>query len=47
MKSAQQNYQKQIASTIAHLLGEQFESGVNTAQPIFIPMTASYNLVQK
>ncbi len=47
VKSAQQIYQKQIASTIAHLLGEQFDSGVNTAPPIFIPMAASYNLAQK
>jgi hypothetical protein len=47
LKSPQQNYQKQIASTIAHLLGEQFDSSINTAQPIFIPMTTGYNLAQK
>ncbi|HEY4936223.1 MAG TPA: hypothetical protein VII44_06575 [Puia sp.] len=44
IKSNQQNYQKQMASTIARLLGEQFESAINNADPIFIPMTISYNL---
>jgi Type I phosphodiesterase / nucleotide pyrophosphatase len=47
MKSNQQNYQKQIASTIAMLLGEQFESGTNSSKPIFVPMTISYNLARK
>jgi len=43
IKSGQQNYQKQMASTIASLLGEQFDSGKNNADPIFIPMTTGYN----
>jgi Type I phosphodiesterase / nucleotide pyrophosphatase len=47
MKSPGQNYQKQMASTIAHMLGEQFQTGTNEAAPIFIPMSTSYNLAQK
>ncbi len=43
IKSDQQKYQKQMASTIASLLGEQFDSGKNNADPIFIPMTTGYN----
>ncbi len=43
IKSDQQNYQKQMASTIASLLGEQFDSEKNNADPIFIPMTTGYN----
>ena len=43
IKSGQQNYQKQMASTIASLLGEQFDSEKNNADPIFIPMTTGYN----
>ncbi len=43
IKSDQQKYQKQIASTIASLLGEQFDSGKNNSDPIFIPMTTGYN----
>ncbi len=42
IKSDQQNYQKQIASTIASFMGEKFESPVNKAEPIFIPKTVSY-----
>ena len=44
IKSNQQNYQKQMASTIASLLGEKFNSGKNNADPIFFPMTTGYNM---
>jgi Type I phosphodiesterase / nucleotide pyrophosphatase len=43
IKSGQQNYQKQMASTIASLLGEEFDSQKNNADPIFIPITTGYN----
>ncbi len=44
IKTNQQSYQKQIASTIARLLGEDFETGGNHTGPIFLPMTINYNL---
>ncbi|HEV3224426.1 MAG TPA: hypothetical protein VGZ90_16210 [Puia sp.] len=44
IKSNQQNYQKQMASTIASLLGEKFNSGKNNADTIFFPMTTGYNM---
>ena len=44
IKTGQQAYQKQMASTIAQLLGEQFESPRNKAQGIPIPRTIDYNL---
>jgi hypothetical protein len=44
IKSNQQNFQKQMASTIASLLSEKFESAKNNAKPIFIPKTTGYNM---
>jgi hypothetical protein len=43
IKNNQQSYQKQMASTIALLLGEQFETAGNHSDAIFIPMTISNN----
>ena len=43
IKTPDQIYQKQIASTIAQLLGEHFESIRNDTGAILIPMTNTYN----
>ncbi len=45
IKKDQQIYQKQIASTIALLLGETFETKKNHAQPVLLPLTVQNNLV--
>src|ERR1700722_1129717 len=44
IKNNQQSYQKQMASTIARLLGGQFETARNKSESIFIPMRIDYNL---
>jgi hypothetical protein len=44
IKTAQQTYQKQIASTIAWFLGEHFDRPGNRADAIRVPMTGGYNL---
>jgi hypothetical protein len=44
VKKYQQSYQKQIAFTIAGLLGEQFETSRNKSDPLIIPMSNSENL---
>jgi hypothetical protein len=38
IKTNQQSYQKQMASTIALLLGEQFETDGNNSDALFIPI---------
>jgi hypothetical protein len=43
VKNNQQSYQKQMASTIARLLGGQFETARNKSESIFIPMRIDYN----
>ena len=45
IKTSQQAYQKQIASTIAQILDVQFNSPKNNAGPINISKTAGYNPV--
>jgi hypothetical protein len=44
VKKDQQSYQKQIAFTIAGLLGEQFGKTRNTSDPLIIPMSNTENL---
>jgi len=45
IKTSQQAYQKQIASTIAQILDVQFNSPKNNAGPINISKTAGFNPV--
>jgi hypothetical protein len=44
IKTAGQYYQKQMATTIAGLMGEQFETPVNKSAAFLIPMTVAYKL---
>jgi hypothetical protein len=46
IKSCRQSYQKQIAATIAQLLGEQFEGPGKKTGAIFIPATVNLALTQ-
>ena len=47
IKTTQQSYQKQIASTFALLLDEPFETKHNRALPILIPKSINTNIVVK
>jgi len=45
MKTAQQHYQKQIAATVATMLGEKFTSRHTIGQPIELPQALPFNNV--
>ena len=44
IKNEQQIYENQMASTIARMLGLEFETSVNSGKPIWLRLNAEYNM---